>query len=472
MRRLPNVLAVVAVVAAYAFFGSGGTFEFRRLEHHQESDYASLAEGFREGHLYMSREPDPKLAQLAYPWDLAAREDAFYLWDVSFFNGRYYLYFTPLPVLFFHMPLYVVAGAYPSDALATVVFCTWAFLALVAFASRAIAASERAPLIPFPIWILLIGAGNVVPYMLTLTRTYEVAIATGMAVTAMWALALLKFNQSPTIARVVWLSVWLALSIAARPNLGVLLFITAAAVLLRARTLKMSAAFLAPLAIVAAALIAYNVARFHEPFEFGVKYQLTSVPMEHHRVCSLCNTAELGRAVNNVRHYLFAAPHLRGEFPFVELPHADLDPAVSWPRPDSTTEQIGGLWPLVPLTLIGSATAMLLIRLRPDPGTRAAMQVLAGGWLVLLGLSTCWWIVARYSLDFMLLLIAGAVVCIESGLSGLRERGVRILPLRIMVMVLALYSIMLGLLLGFTGPGDVFKHQWMTPVRPAAVQGT
>ena len=476
LRRLANVVAIVAVLAAYAFFASGGTFDFPRLKDHQGSDYAALAEGFRQGHLYLAREPDPKLAALPYPWNFEARQatGAFYLWDVSFFNGRYYLYFTPLPVLLVHLPFFFVRGGYPPDTLVAAVFCAWTFLALVAFAKRALAMSGRKALIPFPLWILFIGAANVIPFVLAFVRTYEVAIVAGMAMTAMWALALLNFNESPTIGRTIWLSVWLALSIAARPNLGVLVFVTAAVVLLRVRTLKLIAAFFTPLAVVALAMIAYNFARFHEPFEFGVKYQLTHVSMEHHRVCSLCSAAEVGRLANNVMHYVFAAPRVRSVFPFVELPHAVLDPAVSWPRPEGITEQVAGLAPFLPLTILAAAFALLFLAgfAMPDTSTRASMQLLAGAWLILLGLSTCWWIVARYSLDFMLLMTAASVVCVEAGLARLRELGLRMMPLRVAVIVLACYSILLGLTIGFTGPGDSFRRANPELFEAIGVQGT
>jgi DNA-directed RNA polymerase subunit beta. len=73
------------------------------------------------------------------------------------------------------------------------------------------------------------------------------------------------------------------------------------------------------------------------------------------------------------------------------------------------------------------------------------------------GLSSCWWVVARYSLDFMMLIGASSVVLVEAGLTNLRAIGVRILPLRLAVAALACYSIVMGLMLGFMGPGEAFK---------------
>jgi hypothetical protein len=463
LRSLPVVVAIASVLASYAYFGGGGKFDFRRLGTWEESNYASLAEGFSRGHLYILIEPEPQLVALPYPYDFKARHGFNYRWDASYLNGKYYLYSSPLPVLLVYMPFRLLRGAYPPDALVAVIFSAWAFLAAVAFARRALALSGRRQQIPFALWVLFIGLGNVVAFGLTTVHMYEIAVMTGMAMTATWAFALLRFNESPTPGRAVWVNVWLALAIAARPNLGVLIIITAIVILRKRRpSVKAILAIIAPLAIVAAAMLWYNAARFGNPLEFGVRYQLTHVDMENRKVCSLCTFPELARFGNNVMHYVFWPVHLRSTFPFVDAQPARLDPAVSWPTPGGVTEQIVGIAPLAPLMMLGTCFGILLVlglaRDPSDAGLRTAIQVTAGAWMILFGLSSCWWVVARYSLDFMMLMSASAVVCIEAGLTSLRAVGVRILPLRVAVAALACYSILMGLLLGYCGPGDAFQR--------------
>ena len=466
VRSLPTALAIACVLAGYAFFAGGGKFDFRRLGTWEESYYASLAEGFSRGHLNIWIRPDPRLIALPYPYDFKARGGINYLWDASYLNGKYYLYASPLPALLGYMPLRLLRGAYPPDVLIAAVFSVWAFLAALAFTRRALVLSGRRPLIPFALWVLFIGLGNVVMFVLTTVHMYEVAVMTGMAMTATWAFALLKFGEAPTRGRAVWVSVWLALSIAARPNLGLLLIVTAFVIIAATRRRKPSVkailAFFAPLAVVATAMLWYNMARFGNPLEFGVRYQLTHVSMENRKVCSLCSLPELTRFGNNVVHYVFWPPQIRSTFPFLDARPAWLDLAVSWPTPGGVTEQIVGIAPVAPLMMLGTFFGILLMlglsRGPLDGGTRAAIQIMASGWLILFGLSSCWWVVARYSLDFMMLMGASTVVCIEAGLTNLRSIGVRILPLRLAVGALACYSIAMGLLLGFVGPGDAFKR--------------
>src|SRR5712692_4157334 len=226
---VPTALAIVAVLAAYAFFAGGGSFDFRRIRWDQ-SLYASLSEGFFRGQLHLAHQPDARLAALPFPSDYTAREGIDYIWDASYLNGKYYLYFSPLPAFLFYMPYRVLRGGYPRDALAAAFFIGWAFLAAVAFARRALEPTGRSLHLPFALWVLLIGLGNVAAFLLSDVRIYEVAIMAGAALTMTWAYALLRFVEAPTIRRAVWMSIWLALAVAARPNVGVLLFVTAAVI--------------------------------------------------------------------------------------------------------------------------------------------------------------------------------------------------------------------------------------------------
>jgi hypothetical protein len=300
----------------------------------------------------------------------------------------------------------------------------------------------------------MIGLGNLVPFILAYCRTYEIAALCGMAMTATWAWALLRFLESPTTARLVWSMIWLGLAIAARPNLGVVLVIGIGAAFLVSRGRALVVGMI-PLVVIGAALLLYNYARFQDPLEFGHAYQLTTVPMAEHRVCGVRNFDELLRLLHHGSLYVFAPPVIGGEFPFVDLATHRLDPAVSF-RGES--EEVGGLAPLVPLAMIGTLFALGLgIRGAPEarttPGGTAAMLVLAAGWLALLGVSTCWFASARYEADFLLLISMGAVVCVERGLALCSRR------LRIAAIALACATILLGILLGFEGTGGELEKR-------------
>ena len=461
-RRLPFLAAIAIVLAAYTFFATHGKWHFHSrtwdLPGGRPADayYASLAEGFLRGQLSMAHQPGAELMAMPNPYDYEARAagNVHYLWDASYFNGRYYLYFSPLPALVFYMPFRVVYGKYPGDQLAGAVFAAWAFVLAALFVRRAL--PDRAEM---PLLVVLLGLGNVVPFIMVFSRTYEVATLCGMAMSATWAWSLLRYLESPATSRLLWMSIWLGLAIAARPNLGVLIPVMFLAI---ANLRKIALASI-PLAIIGGALLAYNYARFHDPFEFGHRYQLTYFSMAEHRVCGVHDAPEAVRLISNARLYVFTPPDFTREFPFVNLPTRPLDAAVSY---NERSEEVGGLAPLIPLAFIGSFFA--LRRKDRDPATRAARLVIAGGWLALLGLAACWYVTARYEVDFMLLIATGAIVSSRAksrdlavGRDQRANRTARFLDFArndMGVILLASWSILIGTLLGFKGTGSEFAR--------------
>jgi len=445
LRRVGTGAAVVAVLLAYVYFATAGTMrvqpapaEPRGWDNPGGGYYAQLAEGFLRGNTYFPWKPDPRMATLADPYDYGQRDAAgiSYLWDASWYRGRYYLYFTPLPVVFFYVPYYWITGTHADDAAAAVFFSAWTFLAAVLFVRRA-----RSRIL----WIAFVGFANLIPFALSSVRVYEVAILCATALSATWAAALLRFEETPSIRAAAWMSVWLSLAIAARPNLIVLLLPTALVLWRQERVLRLRAAIAVaiPLVLAGAGYMGYNLVRFGSPLESGITYQLTYVPMRGLSRCGCSNVPEVLRFVSNSLQYAFTPPRFGSDFPYVQATTAHIDKRVSWPGGEP--EEILGIVPMVPLVLAGTAIAVLvLVRRR----LRAGPLILGGAWLVLFTLSTCWWIVSRYAFDFQILMLLGTVACIED---------VRRPLLRVVLVALALYSILLGILLGFEGRGGAFR---------------
>lgn len=460
-RRLTAATAVLFVIVVYWFFSSEGKFQFHKTEWNYRTDkagegyYASLAEGFRRGHLSMMDEPDPVLKAVYNPYDPDARGkyNAPILWDASYFEGKFYLYFSPLPVLLVYLPLRWLTQGYPLDALAGAIFCAWAFVLSVMTLRRALASHKLH--IPMPLWILLIGLGNVVPWSLIHMRIYEVAIMCGMAMTASWGYALVRFTETGSTRHAFWMGLWLALAIAARTNLIVLLIITFMVIPLR--RWKAWIACLIPLAVVAILLMAYNYARFRKPHETGITYQLTFVNMRHCRRCSVRTIPEGIRVINNFVHYLVWPPHIYSRFPFVDLSGSWLDPAVKFPE---SVEHIAGVGPMNPVIVIGFVFTLLLMARRKtlEPYARDGLRLMGGGWLILFLLCTCWYLVTRYSLDFWMLMTVASAIIVEVALTHLENAGFGTRPLRIATIALACYSILFCTLLGFMGPQGAFQR--------------
>jgi hypothetical protein len=446
----------VAVIAAYVFFATRGTMRFAPAPAEPEGwddpgqgYYAQLAEGFLRGHTYLAFAPDPRMATLADPYDYGQRDAAkiTYLWDASYARGHYYLYFTPLPVVLFYVPFRLLTGQQAPDAAAAVFFSIWILIAAIVCLRRA--------RIDRPWWIVFVGLANLLPFALSNVRVYEVAILSAAAFSTSWAAALLRFVETPSRRAAVWMSLWLALAIVARPNLIVLIVPTAFLMLRLPWRLTVAAAV--PLLLAAGGFMTYNAVRFGNPLETGVSGQLTYVSMRGVRPCSLCSVPEALRFANNALQYAFTPPRLGGAFPYANAGIAHIDKRVSWPGGDP--EEIIGMAPLVPLTLAGLGCAALLLasRRRREPRVRAATSILGGASLILLALSTCWWIVSRYTFDFQILMLLGTLLCFEEALGLFEEWSVPVRAFRVIAVLLALYSIALSILLGFEGRGGAFR---------------
>lgn len=61
--------------------------------------YNLLAQAFQRGQLHLLLEPAPELLSLENPYDFRSRENISYLWDASLYQGKYYLYWGPVPGL-------------------------------------------------------------------------------------------------------------------------------------------------------------------------------------------------------------------------------------------------------------------------------------------------------------------------------------------------------------------------------------
>jgi hypothetical protein len=59
--------------------------------------YHQLSEAFRSGQLHLLIEPDGRLAELGNPYDVRQRKNIPVVWDASYYDGKYYLYWGAVP---------------------------------------------------------------------------------------------------------------------------------------------------------------------------------------------------------------------------------------------------------------------------------------------------------------------------------------------------------------------------------------
>jgi len=409
------VLGLAVVLLFYAWTASGIPDTFPSKMSVNGEDYFNLqADAFREGQVSLLVKPSPQLLALPDPYDGAKSAVAFRLHDLSLYDGKYYLYWGPTPVLTLFLPARLLLENNLSEEAAAVIFSFAGLLGALGL----LALLTRRHLPGTPRWMLALAGlslalSSVVPYMLRRATVYEVAIAAGFCF-VMWGVLLIFAGALRE--RVSWWmlgagSLALGLAAGARPSLaiaGVLPVIVLLALArrpdLRERRMRVKAAalLLGPVGACGVLLLIYNQVRFDSFTEFGLAFQLNDLdPYGRGSFSSY--------AVPNAYGYLLAPAWLNLNFPFV---HAPPPPSFPWTIPDGYgVEPVQGLLPNVPIVLALLPGLPLAVRARDRARGLwfpLVLLTLLGGLLLLPSVVLLFGATLRYAVDFTsLFLIAG-----------------------------------------------------------------
>ncbi len=278
-----------------------------------------------DGKVYLEQEPSKELMNLSNPYDNTLRnaENVDYVWDMAYYNGKYYVYFGILPVLTVMAPYKFITGDYME--LNTVVFI-FATLTII-FIMKSIMLIFRRWFkdVPFKFLILFFVAvisGGIIMWICRRPITYEVAIISGYYLVIQGIFFILKTIEKQKVNYIYMClaCLSLALAVACRPNLliasllivPVLLKIFINNIKNRENILKNILVVAIPYGIVGISLMLYNYVRFDNIFEFGAQYQITVNDMRN-----------LGNRIMTIPigliSYLFKIPTIISQFPFAQI---------------------------------------------------------------------------------------------------------------------------------------------------------
>jgi len=402
--------------------------------------YANLARGFERGNLYISTPPDPKLEEISDPYDDALRiENGIDIVpDASYYNGRYYLYWGPVPAVFL-IPVQSAYGGKVGDMQLVFFFTCGIFLVLSQF--FILVRNRFFPNLPrwmLGMSILLAGTASPVMYMLNgynSAMIYEAAITGGQFFLASGILAAAtSLGARASYWRLALTGMLWALAIGTRLNL--MLPVAAMSFILLVSWFSVkghyfekfasisSLAF--PLLLGGAVLGWYNWARFGSITEFGLSYQLAWLhPQKHYD--------DLFRVVyilQNIYNYVFRAFAFRTEFPFLYIEWGIKDPILaSYPLPNFyNTQQITGILFTTPFFVFAFAPLSWFISgksrmfLQQNNSLLWFLLMLASSSLAaFLFLMTFFWSAMRYLLDFVPSLLALSVIGFWQGYTLLSD---------------------------------------------------
>ncbi|MBQ4283106.1 MAG: hypothetical protein IJB96_04170 [Lachnospira sp.] len=314
--------------------------------HHQQ--YHKLAVALTEGEVSIVTGFEDVVSSISNPYDTSLRkasmESGYWsVWDLAFYEGKFYVYFGIVPVLLFYLPYYILTGnAFPTNIGIFFMACM-ALIGIYYLMHQLVRRYFKQ--IPFLLYLVLsfIVANSIgtIPILMR-PDFYSLPIMCAMAFT-IWGLALwfsaatlwdaelatatersaqsLSRIRRKIILRICVGALFMALVAGCRPQFLVgsffIFFIFGPCIKnswdsndgkkqLVLRTIVTAL----PYVMVAAGIMYYNYIRFGSPFDFGANYNLTTNDMTHRGF-------NLGRIADGVWMYLFQPPNIGMKFPYV-----------------------------------------------------------------------------------------------------------------------------------------------------------
>jgi tetratricopeptide (TPR) repeat protein len=445
-----KLLTVVCalVIGLYAYMAQSGVLELLSPDP-ADTHYNLLVQGFRAGHLSLKKEVPPGFAQLADPYDPVAnvlyQPPPYRLLDLSYYKGRFYLYWGVTPALILFWPYTALTGHYLFHRQAVEIFCAIGFLVGVGllcalwrhyFAEVSVAVAAACA--------LALGLATGLPVLLSQSDVYEVPISCGYMLTmlALGAIWRALQDQERSWRWVAMASAAYGLAVGARPSLlfgaVILLVPVAQAWSERQQIGARLLAAIGPIILIGLGLMLYNDLRFNNPFEFGLRYQLAGERQFTQQLFSLRNLWF------NFRVYFLEPAHWSVHSPFIRditLP----------PRPTGHGQVRSPFGILTNIPLVWLALAAPLAW-RSQSGKAAtilrwfttAVALLFGICALTVGLF--WSASFRYEVDFLPVLVLLAVIGILGLERLLADQPVRRRVTRCVWGLLLCFSVVFNLL--------------------------
>ena len=307
-----------------------------------------LVDAFRLGQVHLTEEPPQALLELENPYDWSQRIQAGvdYRWDHLLYEGKYYSYYGIAPVLLLFLPYNLITGFYFPTAEAIllfgglgIIFLTLLFLELAELFGKSI---------PNGILLgtlLILQASSGVWFTFAYDNFYEIAQSSGFLFTCAGFFFLLKSRiigeGKIRHLHLTLATICLSWAVLCRPTLALYcvvacIFIAFGLVkrrgevkealpdvgsvqkkALRSAAVKYLLAALTPFVLIGGIQVIYNVARFGNPMDFGIRYSLTIndfTGAQYHT-----DFVMIG-----LFNYLLAFPRIHPAFPYIASNFSDL----------------------------------------------------------------------------------------------------------------------------------------------------
>ena len=321
-RILPAMPAATLLIIV--FFYGWTAFTSRMLTEAAAYPYQELARAFRHGQLHFLTLPSNELLSLSDPYDPILNQPyRRSLHDVSLYNGRYFLYFGPLPAVFLFLPAQLL-GFQMTGAIACLILGTILLIVQTLIVIKALGKKTFDHPVLLSATIMLLGFGSLTPMLLRRPAMYEIAILTGALFLSCSILCIvLALNSRTTNLKLDCAAIIFSfMAFSSRPSQIVALVMTLFLfIVVISRTRRQKALYLCISTLPTLLICGYNYFRFGSILEFGLNWilagnDLRSVP-----------TFNLGWIKPKLFGDLFTLPNFVSTFPWLKFNHPALAPA-------------------------------------------------------------------------------------------------------------------------------------------------
>ena len=414
---LLTIVSMVPVLVIYAWLISAGTWT--QWAGHWYA-YDQLATAFGHGQLALLTKPDAALLALSNPYDPIARQNVPFLRDYSLYQGRYYLYFGPVPALILVLAK-AITGASIGDQYITFASVAGIFivLSLLIIRIRSIFFPGSAPWTLMPT-LVTIGLMAPWPWLLTTPSIYTAALAAGQFFFLAGILLAWEALRHAPVSRVRLLAAGLLFAGAFGSRISLIVpgcfvaGVIALSLFLRSRrpstprstSLQAGVCFATPLVLALAALAWYNWARFGSFMEAGFMYQLGGIFKWKH----IGQFVWPGYVGQNFYNYFLNPPIVKYTFPYI-FPQQGVRQSLlaALPIPEIYhSQEITGLIFTAPFLMLALAPILSITR-KAVPVGEDTTELFMGLVITLLGCFVIgcafffafFWAAERYLADFL-----------------------------------------------------------------------
>ncbi len=413
----------LALLAVLGFFywtaATSGGLPPRLLGNARHSDhYNLLLHGILKGQPYLDVPVDPAMLSAPNPYDPKVWVPHGFMYDTSFYEGHYYLYYGIVPLLVFLLPFRLLTGGDLWLGTAAELATVLAFFALAGLWLRIrrdyFPRSGGAIIFTS---ILVLGLVSALPSLARRPMMYEFAIATGC-----WFATLMLhclYSALSSKRRTAWMvaaGVFLGLAFGSRPTF-VLTILAPAWVLLHflkeerlwrpswsgvGSAVRPWLGFSAGFGVICFGVLSYNYLRFSNFFDVGYRYLLQDP------VSDLKHAWSAAHFWFNLKNYYASSLEWSRYFPFLTT-----GPYPNWPKTFYFVGDIYGILKYLPIVWFALAAPMALWR-RTESGPRLYGVALGMIFLAYLGpgvLLLFFGVAApRYEVDFLPPLVLAATL--------------------------------------------------------------